>query len=461
MHKTREKSRRDPQHTPTNFSPSKTKRSKNLVDLEHIPALLLQLLNLLVAILLLALSRSLDFNTLLEHSSNIRHGPGRTAQVESALLAEVSLADLGQSLAHAVLDVDLLGLVTGESSAEQGNDTRSLVGLPFLAVEVLFALVARAHVQEDIADGHALLLLPCALLDEGAEGRETRSETGHDERLGGLGRELHDGGLDGDGDGAADGEAVHVAGGLTEAVAALRVDPVDGDDEQGDAVRGDLLGGGDGVLAALHGVDDADDVVEARVCGLVLEQDVGEGDGVDFGTALELEHRLLVATSAEEEQVLLLLVVAGEVGQSLVEALGRAAEDVDVLHERLVDGTALVHVRVLAAGNLDNLLRVESVPLDEGLNLALVVLSVDTKSLTNLVLETGVAEVELNVEDVTVVGGGCEPTTLLDGGDAGLLGQLRLERSSSTVCLLEDQALGGNGPVLEGGRSLIIDLVVS
>ena len=227
-------------------------------------------------------------NRLLKHSRDVRHGPGGTAEVERALLADVSLDDLGQSLRAYGPGCRSSAAGRGRRRAEESDDTSVLVSLPLLAVAVLFALVARAHVQQDGADLLALGLLQSAVLDEGAEGRQTSTQTGHDEGLGGLGGQLHHGRLDADGDGGAGSEAAQVAGGLAEAVAALGVGPVDGDDHQGHGGRGDLLAGGDGVLAALHGGDDADDLVEIGMRGGVLEQDVGEGDGVDLGAALEL-----------------------------------------------------------------------------------------------------------------------------------------------------------------------------
>ncbi|GKT77308.1 hypothetical protein ColTof4_09731 [Colletotrichum tofieldiae] len=379
-----------------------------------------------------------------------------TGHVEAALVADVRLHDVTHGLAHAVLDVDLAGLVAGEGGAEVRDDAGVDVGLPLLAVQVLLALVAGAEVQQDGADLLAAGLLQGAVLDEGAEGRQAGAETGHDEgRLGGGGQ-LHDGGLDGGDDGGADGEGGEVARGVAEAVAAAGVDPVDDDDHEGDGVGGDGLGGGDGVLAALERGDDADEVVERGAGRGELLENVDVGDKVDLGALLEVGGAL-GATEAGEDGLLAL--VRGELGQGLVEALGRLAEDVDVLLEGLVDGAGLEGGRVLAGGHLDNGLRVEAVPGDELADFLLVVLGVDAEGLANVVGEARVAEVELDVEDVAVVGLGREAAVLLDGDGVRLDGQLGAERGLRAVGLLEGEALGGGLPVDELGGLLGLLLV--
>ncbi|TFB07002.1 hypothetical protein CCMA1212_000529 [Trichoderma ghanense] len=313
-------------------------------------------------------------------------------------------------------------------------------------MSVLLALVAGAEVQQDGANLLALGLLHGAVLHEGAEGRQAGSEARHDERRRVLGRQLHDGGLDGDGDGGTGLQAAEVARGLADARAALGVDPVDDDDHEGDAVGRDGLRRGDGVLAALERADDLDEVVEAGARRAELLEDVDVGHGVDLGAALELGGAVV---SAQRRQLLLLSLVGGKLGQGLVEALRGLAEDVDVLRERLEHGADLEGVGVLAGGHLDKLRGVEAVELDEGVDLLLVVLRMDAQGLADLVRETRVAKVELDVEDVTVVVRGRQTAVLLDPDGGGLDRELGTQRRLRAIGLLEDQALGGNLPVLE------------
>ncbi|TKW58527.1 hypothetical protein CTA1_6466 [Colletotrichum tanaceti] len=409
------------------------------LHLEHVTAVFLELLNLVASIDLLAAHLGLGVDGLHQHVGDVGNGPRGTAQVEAALVADVRLDDIAHGLAHAVLDVDLAGLIAGEGGAEVGDDAGVDVGLPLLAVKVLLALVAGAEVQQDGTDLLAAGLLQGAVLDEGAEGRQARAEAGHDEgRLGGR-RELHDGGLDGGDDGRADGQAREVTRGVAEAVAAAGVNPVNDNDHEGDGVGGHGLGGCDGVLAALERGDDADQVVERRAGRGELLENVDVGDEVDLGALLEVGGALGTAEAGQDGPLAL---VRGELGQRLVEALGRLAEHVDVLLEGLVDGASLQGGRVFTGGDLDDGLRVEAVPGDELLDLGLVVLSMDAEGLANVVSEARVAEVELDVEDVAVVRLRREATVLLDGDG-----------------LLEGEALGGRLPVDKLRRLLRLLLV--
>ena len=445
-----------PFHIATIHHTSSHLKDIHLVHLKDITTTLLKPLNLLAGVNLATSFLRLSSNGLLEDSSDIRHGPGRTAEVEGALLLDVGLDDVRHGLAHAVLDVDLLGLVTRKGGAEQGDDAGVEVRLPLLAVQVLLALVAGAEVQKDGADLLALRLLHGAVLDEGAEGRETGTETGHDQGGGVLDGQLHDRGLDGRGDGGAGGKAGEVAGGVAVTGAALGVDPVDDDDHEGDRVGGDGLGGGDGVLAALERVDDADEVVEVGVGRLEHVENVDISDGILLSKTLELVGTLLAAETLE---LLLLLLVGGELSEGLEEALGRLAEDVDVLDEGLVDGPGLENGGILAGRNLDKVVRVEAISLDELEDLLGVVVGVDTKSLANVVGETGVTEIELNVEDVAIVVGGGETAVFLDLDGVGLDGEVRAELVLGAVGFLESEALGSRLPVLEAGGLLFLLLL--
>ncbi len=92
--------------------------------------------------------------------------------------------------------------------------------------------------------------------------------------------------------------------------------------------------------------------------------------------------------------------------------------------------------RLGETGSVDNLVSVESGPLDELGNFLLVVPAVNTESLTDLVLEIGTLGAELHVEDVSVVVDRGETSVLGDFDDPGLLGQVRSLRVSVGVISL-------------------------
>ena len=430
--------------------------SVHLVDFQNVTSLLLELLNFLLGVDFLAASLGLGGNGFLQDSSYVRHRPRRAAKVEAAFLLDVGLDNAVDGLAHSVLDVNLLRLVTREGASNQCNHASIQISLPFLAVEVFFALVARAEVEEDGADFLALSLLHGAVLDKSAERSETSTETGHDERRGILDGQLHDGRLDGDCDLGAGSKAAEVPCGMTVAGAALGVNPVDDDNHESDRVGSDGLSGGNRVFTTLERADNLDEVLETGTCRLELLKDVDIVEGVDLGATLELFGAGL---ATEGFELLLLSVVSGELGQGLVEALGRLAENVNVLDQRLVDSAKLSGIVILAGRYLDQLGGVEAVELDELIDVLLVVLGVDAKSFTNLVGEAGGAEVELNVEDVTVVVLRSETTVLLDGDSGGLDSNIGAERGAGVVGLLEDEALGSNLPVAQLNRVLSLLLV--
>lgn len=122
------------------------------------------------------------------------------------------LHHLGQEsgvLVHLVLDVNLLVGITREGESGVSNDSLVNVRLDLLSatmnrqlraqskgrdedepVEVLLRAMTRTKVVERGADVDSLRLLPRALLDEGAEGGSSRSETSHDDGRGVDGRKL-------------------------------------------------------------------------------------------------------------------------------------------------------------------------------------------------------------------------------------------------------------------------------
>ena len=149
-----------------------------------------------------------------------------------------------------------------------------------------------------------------------------------------LGREFHDGWFDGDGDGRADFEFAEVVRSLSKAVAAFRVDPIDDHDHECHGVGCYGLTRRDGVLATLHGGDNADNLVEGRMSGSKFKEDISIGDCVDFGASLEF---LSPFWDTKYAKFLLFIIIICKVGKSLVKAFWWAAKDVDVLDERLVD----------------------------------------------------------------------------------------------------------------------------
>lgn len=431
-------------------------KNGNLVHLQHIPSVLFQPLNLLPGINLPPALLSLSSNRLLQHSSNIRHRPSGTAQVERSLLLNISLDNITHRLPHAILNVDLFRLVTREGSAEEGEHAGVHVRLPLLAIEVLLSAVTGTEIQENGTNLLALSLLHSAVLDKGTEGSKTGTETGHDQGSRVLGRQLHDRGLDGGDDGGAGLETREVARGLTLAGAALAVNPVDDDNHQSNGSGSDGLSRRDGVLSALERGDDADKVREGWVSRLEGLEDINVGGGVNLGELLELFGTLL---AAEELDLLLLSLIGGELGEGLEEALGRLAENVDVLEERLVDGTSLEDGRVLARGDLDKVITVKTVPLNEVLDLLGVVIGVDAERLADVVGEARGAEIELDVEDVAIVGEGSESAVLLDVDGVSLHGEIRAKLSLEAVSLLESKTLGNLLPGADLQSRLSLPLV--
>jgi hypothetical protein len=125
----------------------------------------------------------------------------------------------------------------------------------------------------------------------------------------------------------------------------------------------------------------------------------------------------------------------------------------------LVDSSVDKDVGVFTRWNLNDLIGVETVPLNELVDLSLVVLCVDTESLTDSVSNTRVTKIELDVEDVTVVILRCETATLLDVNNTGLKAKIRTDLVRRAKGLLESKALGCDLPILEQGRRLGLDTV--
>ncbi|KAI6753231.1 hypothetical protein HG531_005400 [Fusarium graminearum] len=248
-----------------------------------------------------------------------------------------------------------------------------------------------------------------------------------------------------------------VSGSVSVSGAATRVNPIDNDNHQRHRVGGDSLGRGDGVFSTLCGADDLDELLEARTSRLELLKNVNVGSSVNLGTTLQI---LGTSRAGKSLELLLLSLISGKLSKGLVEALRRLAKDVNVLDEGLEDSAGLEKGRILTGRDLNQFGRVEAVELDELADFLLIVLSVDAKSLTDLVSKTGVAEIELNVEDVAVIILRSEAAVLLDGDSRGLDSQLRSQNVLGTISLLESERLGSGLPVTELKCLLNLLLVV-
>src|SRR5690242_4372103 len=92
-----------------------SRQRSHLINLKNVATLILQCLDLPPAIDLLSLrvlQLVVSLNSFLQNLGDIWHRPSRSAKVKATLLLKVSATDVTESLSHAVLNVDLLGLVT-------------------------------------------------------------------------------------------------------------------------------------------------------------------------------------------------------------------------------------------------------------------------------------------------------------------------------------------------------------
>ena len=320
-----------------------------LVHVLAVALRLLQLLDVGGGLLGRLASRLLD--DLVEGGVDILgHARGVAADVEVGTLLEPSEEFLG-GLQHAVLDIDLLGLVAGERGVETVKDPLRDPGLQLLAVEEVGGgfLVTE---EEPVLTGRSGGL---ALLQEGHEGGDAGAGTDHD-RVGRgiLGHPEMLRGVDEDRHMALVSAVGEESGADPLALAAMALVAHSGNREMNlGGMR--LLGGGDRVEARLE-------LAQAlhELLGCELREGMGE-QGVDhlaapdvslqFGAPLGRYHRqkmgggrILLRNGGQELLVLLgdhvepreRLAdrdgVAGRVGNLLVSAKAEDAED--LLHER-------------------------------------------------------------------------------------------------------------------------------
>ncbi|KAJ9480102.1 hypothetical protein PHBOTO_003836 [Pseudozyma hubeiensis] len=443
-------------------------RKRCLVDLEHVSLVLLESLHLLLGLIL---GQALLDKGTNERLVNVRNGPGRTANEEVALLAfldvvvvhqtvleddfglttcSLELLDLGAEvlgeqiavLEDLVLDVDLLGRVTGEGETHVLDHAVLSVGFEFFTVKVLGGTVTRAEVVNERSDVDTLRLLVSTSLDEGSEGCSTRTETSHDDGLRIDGWQLHDRRLERDGHLGTRLKLREVARALSVTRAAAGRLPVNGDDEQVDRLTNGRLGRSDRVVTRLDGLDERKHLVNRQTSRGEHAQHIG------------LLERVRAFGGADEAQPASLVTVGGKLAELFVEALGGLTEDVEVLLQRLEDGAALVLAGLGEAGSVDNLVGIVASPLDKVGDFLLVVPAVDTERLADLVLEVGAPGAELHVEDVSVVVDGGEASVLGDLDHPGLLGQVGSKRVGLGVVGLGEEMLPStlSPGAAEGGR---------
>lgn len=153
-------------------------------------------------------------------------------------------------------------------------------------------------------------------------------------------------------------------------------------------------------------------------------QNIGKSDGDVLSQSLE---QLGTLGSRDELETHSFGLDGGDLAKSRVERLARSTEEVNVLLQELEDGSSLESTLPGRTGESDESVGIEAVPLAKLAHLLSVVPTVNTDSLTNLVLEARTGSVELEVENVSVVTNRRKSTVLGDGDEEGLFGHGRSE----------------------------------
>lgn len=161
-------------------------------------------------------------------------------------------------------------------------------------------------------------------------------------------------------------------------------------------------------------------------------QNISKSDGDVLSQSLE---QLGTLGSSDELESHSFGLDGGDLAESSVERLARSTEEVNVLLQELEDGSSLESTLPGRTGESDERVGIEAVPLAKLAHLLSVVPTVNTDSLTNLVLEAGTGSVELEVEDVSVITDRRESTVLGDGDEEGLFGHGRPECGDSRKTL--------------------------
>lgn len=161
-------------------------------------------------------------------------------------------------------------------------------------------------------------------------------------------------------------------------------------------------------------------------------QNISKGDGDVLSQSLE---QLSTLGSRDELESHSFGLDGGDLAESRVERLARSTEEVNVLLQELEDGSSLESTLPGRTGESDERVGIEAVPLAKLAHLLSVVPTVNTDSLTNLVLEAGTGSVELEVEDVSVITDRRESAVLGDGDEEGLFGHGRPESGDARKTL--------------------------
>ena len=185
------------------------------------------------------------------------HTGGVAADVEVGSPLQ-PLVEIFAALLHAVLDVDLAGLVAGEGGVETGEDAVFVHGLELIFVKEVHGLALFAEEEPVVA----FLTGDLAFFEEGAKGGDAGAGADHDDRFGGVfgEAEVVVGVEEDRHHGAFAGAVAEVSGGHPLAVAAVGL-VADYADCGLDVVLVHGLAGGDGVHAGGEALEDVEELL--------------------------------------------------------------------------------------------------------------------------------------------------------------------------------------------------------
>lgn len=217
----------------------------------------------------------------------------------------------------------------------------------------------------------------------------------------------------------------------------LRVDPIDSNNQQLNLVSNRLLTARDRVMPRLDLRNQTNKLFDTRSGTLEHFQNIGKSDGDVLGQSLK---QLGTFRSRDELESHSFGLGGGNLAESSVERFARSTKEINVLLQELEDGSSLESTLPGRRRESDERVGMEAVPLAKLAHLLPIVPTVNTDSLTNLVLEAGTGSVELEVEDISVVSGRSESTVLGDGNKEGLFGHGRSESGDARKTL---RSIGG------------------
>ncbi len=344
-------------------------------------------------------------------------------------------------------------MISGEGGTQVGQRAVGNVLLELLAIEVLGLLVAETHVEGGLTNLGADLLEVGSLLHEASEGGDTSTKTSHDDRSLGILRDLHGAGADGNTDLSGtlrEVNGVQVGGAETVLEDAGGSLPVHFNDAEVELLGLVVGGGGDGVETGLDDRDHLEEMGDVDLDGLEGLQGVEVGGGL----LVELFELLLALAGDHEFELGLLLLGGGEVGHLAEELLGDTTVDVEDLAEDLAGGGGLrelLHQAGLGGADGEDGLLLHSSELAHLLDGGGAVLGVDGERVTGLVVDAGVAEVELEVHDVSVVVLGSQALLLDEGNQLKVVdGDSSSGDGHGVLLVLLDLEGGGGDAGLDG-----------